>query len=154
MPAFSLSHSPKRDARSALRALLALSFGWLLVLCLAPTAGVLPAEPVHVTAELRVSEQAPAPVADVGVAQASLRALHARVRSTLQPLQALTSGTSRPGALVRLQRLHAQRTVSAVALAERAPKRRQACSWPLPRCQTQVDRQDDDEDGKDAARCA
>jgi hypothetical protein len=88
MPVSKHSQSAEPNARALLRALLALSLGWLLLPVIEPAAqGRGEEQGVQTEAELRVGEQAPAPVADIASARASLRALNARIRTGAdQPL--------------------------------------------------------------------
>lgn len=89
MPSFSslrryIKRAP-RPSRGAAAALFALCVGWTLAFAhtaqLSPGAGHSQnSTRVRIAAELRVGAPAPAPVADVVDGQASLRALHARVR--------------------------------------------------------------------------
>ncbi|HET8938397.1 MAG TPA: hypothetical protein VFN67_33365 [Polyangiales bacterium] len=133
------SRSSKPPEHAALRALLGVSLGWLLLLAFAHTLQPGTQLPRHVRAELRLGGERPAQVADLGAQQLALQLLSTRARFTPDHPPAA------PGAL----------SVNALSLRARVPeeptlvrgtdqRRRRAvsCTWPLPR--SSCDHQEDE----------
>jgi hypothetical protein len=139
MQASTLSRSTKLGAFTAR---LSAGLGLLLVLALGhtlrPSSTQSEQARVHVKAELRVGDERPASVADITAAQASLRALNARLRST--PHQSLAAPTWFSSCTFS-PRLRSLGQDFATNTADRAPRRAVVCSWPLPRsiCQDSAD---------------
>jgi hypothetical protein len=132
-------HSPKPPARSALRALLGVSLGWLIVLAFAHTLQPSSSLPRHVPAELRLGEERPAQVADLSALQPSLRLLSTRARSTPDHPQAAAGAVAASSLALRA------RLLSEPTLARDTDHRQRSavsCTWPLPR--SSCDHQEDD----------
>lgn len=136
MPVSKHSQSAQLNTSALLRALLALSLGWLLLPALAPVSADATSDSVLVEAELRVGEQQPAPVAEVSTTKASLRALNARIRSGSERLPATAS------TLAALLVPQHQRELAPPSNTDqtRGQNRRAAPRhWPLPRSSCHAD---------------
>ena len=136
MPVPKHSQSVQPKAIALLRALLALSVGWLLLPALAPVTADARPESVLIEAELRVGEQQPAPIAEVSTTQASLRALNARIRSDSQRLPATPSN---PAALLLPIRVRELAPPSSIDQTRGQHRRATPRHWPLPRSSCQAE---------------
>lgn len=136
MPVTTHSQSAQPKAIAFLRALLALSVGWLLLPALAPVSADATPDSVLIEAELRVGEQPPAPVAEVSTTKASLRALNARIRSGAQQLPATPSTLA---ALLLPQHLRESTQPSSTDPTQGQTRRATRCHWPLPRSSCHAD---------------
>ena len=130
MPVPQHSPSPRSQVKALLRALLALSLGWLLLPVLAPVTGEGEQDHVLSEAELRAGDQPPTPVAEAATGEAAPRALSVRIRAGSQRL--LATSTSLAAALPLPFHLRALAQGSVVEPHQ--PTRRVARHhWPLAR---------------------
>ena len=129
MPPRKHSQSTLPNAIACVRVLFALSLGWLLVPALAPVSAA-GQDNVQIEAELRVGDRPAAPVAEVASAQASLRALSARIRSGSQQLLATPAPLSALLVALHARSLAQHGSIDPPHAAVRGIIRWQ---WPLPR---------------------